>query len=109
MADVYVAIGYAQGRTTGGAPIPLRKGSGVRSVAKITSSVTSQKPALVATQAEVNDGAVWLGKVVGGTVHICAGISPVAVATNSHTYGDGDIFELTISTVGEELAILSAA
>lgn len=108
MATVYIAIGYAQGRTTGGAPIPVRKGPGTRSV-KMTSSGTSAKAALVATAAEVNAGALWFGKVIGGTVHVASGTNPTASVSNSHTYGDGDIFEIGINATGEEIAVVDAA
>lgn len=108
MATVHVAIGYSKGRGVSGANLPVKSSLVSRSIA-VTSTGTSALVALTATQAEINEGALWFITVSGGAVDVTAGDNPTAVSTNSHRLLDGGRLELAINAVGEKLAIKDAA
>lgn len=107
MATVHIAIGYCQGRGVGGAELPVRKSLISRSV-QMTSTGTSTQCTLVATQAEIDNGALWF-VTTDGTLDVTAGLNPTAANTNSHrVLGGGGPLEVSITTVGEKLAIKDA-
>lgn len=108
MAAVHIAIGYSKGRGVGGAQLPVRSSQAPRSEA-FTSSSSSQATSLTATQAEIDQGALWFVTSTGGAIDVTSGTSPTATNANSHRVTDGATMELAISVVGEKLAFKDAA